>query len=89
MAELEASLSEAELREWIAFYGMEPFGEQASYYRTGIVASLIYNTNRGKGGKTMKPADFMPKPKRAGRVADGDAAGLKAELLSLRPKKGG
>lgn len=35
--------------------------EERAYYRTGIIASVIANVNRGKNTKAYKPEDFMPK----------------------------
>ena len=57
---MSEELSEQELGEWIAFYGIEPFGEERADLRAGIVSSTIANVNRGKRGKATKPTDFMP-----------------------------
>jgi len=58
--ELLARMDSHELAEWIAFYAIEPFGEQRADLRAAIVASVIANCNRGKNQKAFKPADFMP-----------------------------
>lgn len=60
MNELKATLTSAELTDWIAYFNLEPFGEERADLRAGIVASTIYNVNRGKG-RAMHPIDFMPK----------------------------
>ena len=39
---------------------MDPWGEERADLRSAIVASVVANANRGKRGKTFKPADFMP-----------------------------
>lgn len=49
----------SELTEWMAFYQMEPFGTERDNIHTGIIASLIYNANRGKRNTPMSPDDFM------------------------------
>lgn len=54
-------MSSAELTEWLAFYTIEPFGEDTQYLGHAITASTIANVNRGKHGKRYKPDDFMPK----------------------------
>lgn len=53
-------MSSVELAEWMAFDTLEPIGELRGDVRTGIVASLIYNVNRGKDMKPLAPIDFMP-----------------------------
>lgn len=59
---MSACLSESELREWMAFYALEPFGSEVEFYRFGIVASIIANANRDpkKRGRPFTPTDFMP-----------------------------
>lgn len=54
-------MDSAELSEWIAYHGLNPFGEQRGDLRAGIIASVIANANRGKGTRSFKPSDFMPK----------------------------
>lgn len=44
----------------MAYYQLEPFGEERDDLRSGIIASTIANANRGKGQKPFKPSDFMP-----------------------------
>lgn len=57
---MSEEISDAELREWMAFYRLEPFGDERADLRAGIVASTVVNVNRGKRGKATKPTDFMP-----------------------------
>ena len=56
-------LDSRQITEWMAFYQVEGFGEEAAQYRTGIVASVIANVFRRKGRRAYSPIDFMPKPK--------------------------
>lgn len=44
----------------MAFYRLEPFGDERADLRAGIVASTVANSNRGKRGKITKATDFMP-----------------------------
>lgn len=39
-------IDSAEFTEWLAYYGIEPFGERFSDLRTGLITSAIYNVNR-------------------------------------------
>jgi len=59
--ELLNRISSKELSEWIAFYSIEPFGEDREDLRMGILASTIANSNRGKNTKPFTPQDFIPK----------------------------
>ena len=63
MAELEAAISEAELREWMQYRRLQPFGEQAAFLRTGIVAAILANAHSDpkKRSQPYTPEDFMPK----------------------------
>jgi hypothetical protein len=55
-----AAVTSADIAEWQAFEIIEPFGERAAFHRTGIVAAMLYNVNRGKNTKPAQPKDFMP-----------------------------
>ena len=62
----QAEIDAAEFAEWMAYYSLEPWGQERGDLRAGIVASVIANTQRGKG-KAFTPQDFMPQfeaPKR-------------------------
>ena len=53
-------ISSAQFAEWMAYSRLEPWGEDRDDLRMGIVASVIANSNRGKGKKPYKPQDCMP-----------------------------
>ncbi|MGM0409187.1 MAG: phage tail assembly protein T [Bacillota bacterium] len=57
-------MSSKELTEWMAFYTLNPFGEEREDLRTGIIASTIVNAIQSfgdsKNKKEYKPQDFMP-----------------------------
>jgi len=59
VAEIEGTMSSREISEWMAFYRLEPWGDDRADLRTGIVASTIANVNRGKDTKSYQPQDFM------------------------------
>ena len=58
--EMLQRMSSREITEWIAFYSVEPFGQDTQYLGHAITAATIANTNRGKGQKAMKAEQFMP-----------------------------
>ena len=60
VSELQRRMSSREFSEWVAFYGLEPFGFQAEFMGHAQTAATIVNVNRGKG-KPVKVQDFMPK----------------------------
>lgn len=60
VARCQREVSSAEFAEWIAYYTVEPFGEQRADLRSAIIATVIANVNRGKGQRPFKTDDFMP-----------------------------
>lgn len=46
--------------EWLAFYEIDPFGDQRGDLQAAVVASALSNRWRGKGEKPNEPVDFMP-----------------------------
>jgi hypothetical protein len=77
-----AQITSKQLTEWMAFYQIEPFGEERDDLRSGIVASVIANVNRGKNRKPFKPEEFMPYRERPNQ-----AKMLRASLGHLVVKK--
>ncbi len=63
VAEAQARIDAREFGEWMAFAGLEPFGEERADLRAAIVASTVANTARDP--KTQRdpftPQEFMPK----------------------------
>ncbi len=55
------SMSSRLLTEWLAYYSLEPFGDE--WPRTALLASLIAEVNRDpdKRSEPFTPEDFMPK----------------------------
>lgn len=58
--EMLESISLPLVHEWAAYAEIEPFGEERADLRSGIIASVIANVVKGKGGRTLTPRDFMP-----------------------------
>lgn len=82
VAELLSRVSSKELTRWMIFYGLEPFGSDAYYLGTGIVASTVANVNRGKNKKAYKPKDFMPKPERQKTQSVDDMIGIAKHITT-------
>ena len=59
MREAQARCDSREFAEWIAFWSIEPWGEQLADLRCGIIGSLIANIH-AKEGKKFTVEDFMP-----------------------------
>ena len=55
-------LTSRQIAEWMAYYTIEPFGEQRADLRAAIVASTVANANRdpAKRREPFSPTDFMP-----------------------------
>ena len=56
------------MREWQAYYEIEPFGEERADFRVAQLCALTINASpfRDKRAKLARPMDFMPfveKPK--------------------------
>ncbi len=62
VGELLNRISSQELTEWMAYYALEPFGEERADLRAGIVASTVANTARDpkKRARPYRPQEFMP-----------------------------
>src|SRR5262245_1750029 len=60
-AELRERLSMRELQQWLILEAIEPFGERAAYWRSGLICATIANVNRDpKKTLAFKAKDFMP-----------------------------
>jgi hypothetical protein len=56
------TLSAKELSDWADFYAREPWGSEAAFLRSGIIAATIANVNRNSKThpEPFSPMDFMP-----------------------------
>jgi len=59
VAELESSLGSRELTEWLAYYKLEPFGQERDNWHTGVLASMYANVHKASGKPASKPSDFI------------------------------
>ena len=84
MDRMLSEITSRQFAEWLAYSRLEPWGEDRDDLRTGIVASVIANSNRGKGKKPYKPQDFMPDFE-----PEDEAAAIERIRESLRKSLGG
>ncbi len=59
---LLASLSSRQITEWMAYFALEPFGEERADLRAALIACLIANANRDekKHPQPFRVEEFMP-----------------------------
>lgn len=57
--ELERRVDAREMQEWLAFYGLEPFGAERDDWRSAQLTTIVANALRGKGARSFRMADFM------------------------------
>jgi hypothetical protein len=61
VGEMLDKISSAELTEWMAYYQLDPFGNERNDLHSGIIASTVVNSQRTKkSDKVYVPKDFMP-----------------------------
>lgn len=61
VAELLDRMSSREFSEWMAFYEIEPFGDERADLRQAMTTSAVHNSiqAQAKHPKWTKPEDFM------------------------------
>ena len=64
----------------MAYYGLEPFGQEREALHAGIIAATVANANAGSKSKTYQPADFMPD---FGKDKDQSADDMRAILNNM------
>ena len=53
-------LTSGELTDWLAYYSIEPWGEERADLRSAIIAAIMSNRWRGKNERPRKIEEFMP-----------------------------
>jgi len=43
----------------MAYYKLEPFGQERDNWHTGLLAAMYANRHREKGKPVMQPSDFL------------------------------
>lgn len=71
MRQLKDSMDAREFGTWMAYYGVQPWGEQRGDLRSAIVAATIANSNPYRKGRNARVDEFMPfADTRARRMTD-------------------
>lgn len=62
--ELLARMDSHEFSEWMAYYGIEPFGQERDNLHAGIVAKAVYDVHQDpKRRRDISPVDFVVREK--------------------------
>lgn len=59
---LQAKMSRRRLMEWLAFYRIDPWGEQRADLRMGVLASTMIQLGAKPSSQAPKPIDFLLYP---------------------------
>lgn len=80
-------MSSSEFAEWMEFYEICPFGPDRDNIHSAQIASLLYNSSRGKNSKALTTSDFMYVDRKTAQ--EREEAEFIANLESLAiPQKG-
>lgn len=74
-----------EMTDWIAFWNMEPWGDERSDFRSGVIASTVANVMSSKG-RSFTPQDFMLNGNRRRQSEASMRAVIKAVKASWNPE---
>ena len=55
----------------MAYYQLEPWGDERADLRMGIQAAVLANVHRARNQRPLKPADFMPRFEHVAEPGDG------------------
>lgn len=81
-------MSARELAAWESYYATEPFGAERDNLHAAMTCALLANIHRGKGGKAIKPEDFMIRYQDPDLIEAQKHAATRAHFLSkVKPKK--
>lgn len=81
MKETQKLIDSQEFVEWIALYGIEPWGDD--WEQADLIACLMANINRRKGSKAFKRGDFIHRPlKKKRKQTQQEIAGVMKSLCN-------
>lgn len=92
VAELGVRMSSREFVEWMAYYRIDPFGEDRADLRQAMTTAAVHNTIEAqrKNPKWKKATDFLPfaeSPEKDDEPATPEE--LKGKLLAFAGKRSG
>lgn len=59
IAQIDRNISARELRDWIEYDSIQPFGHERDNWHMGVLASILINQYLSKGQRPKNPNDFM------------------------------
>ena len=77
--ELKRRVDAREMIDWMAYWNMNPWGEDRADLRAGIIAATTANVWAGKG-RQAKPSDYMPKFGQDDNEAKQEPSDMKAKF---------
>ena len=88
VADLSDRLTAAEEAHWIAYYRINPFGDERADVRSAQICQLLYNIHAPKGKKS-EVADFMPyRKKKPAQTTAQDIRNNFESFITAQRKKG-
>ena len=60
VARAQREIDSAEFSEWAVYHNKEPFLIHREENMLSVIAAILANTHRQKGGKAWEPEDFLP-----------------------------
>lgn len=78
----EENIDARELAEWLAYYRVEPFGEERDDMRSASIACTMANIHRGKNQRAYRISEFMLSPSADATKPEQTPAQMKAVLQS-------
>jgi len=77
------SISGKQLTEWMAFFELEPFGQE--WMQTGMITAMIANVNRDakKRSEPFQPTDFIPGYRKPPEDPEAVARKIEAYFMTL------
>lgn len=83
-------MSSSELTEWMAYYKLEPFGQERDNYHAAMLAAIAVNSNRKKGAPAVPISEFMYKDRYTQKETEsqGFLTGLQALAKPKKAKHG-
>lgn len=76
--------SPAELTEWKALYNLDPWGEERADLRVGMLTAMVGNALKRKGGRKLRPQDFMLSDRRGRKQTPQQMLGVLHEFMAAQ-----
>jgi hypothetical protein len=88
LRELDRAMDGNELQECMAYYELEPWGEERMDLRFAMLTAFLYNSLRSRSQPELTAADFMPDFLGAGTPVD-EVGSMEEAWMALTQMSGG